>query len=129
MEMHAIVQGTDEWDLFRFRHFGASEAPMMLGISSKATRNELLAAKSLGLAREFSEWVQERILGAGHAAEAAARPLVEKIVGEELFPVVCSDGALSASCDGLTMLGEVAFEHKILNADTVEKINCGAVPL
>ena len=74
MEMHAIVQGTDEWDLFRFRHFGASEAPMMLGISSKATRNELLAAKSLGLAREFSEWVQERILGAGHAAEAAAGP-------------------------------------------------------
>jgi len=44
-------------------------------------------------------------------------PLGEEIVGEELYPVVGSEGKLSASFDGLTMMEDAAFEHKSLNAE------------
>jgi len=47
--------------------------------------------------------------------EAFARPLAEQIVGEDLYPCVGTVGALSASFDGLTIAGDVGFEHKTLN--------------
>jgi predicted phage-related endonuclease len=75
----------------------------MLGISTLVTRTELLHMKATGTAQEFSDWVQKNILDYGHQVEALARPLVEELIGEDLYPVTCSDGRLSASCDGLTM--------------------------
>ena len=47
--------------------------------------------------------------------QALARPLAEEIIGEELSPCVGTSGKLSASFDGLTFMGDVAFEHKSLN--------------
>lgn len=112
MQTQDLIQGSDEWMEFRLRHFGASEAAAMLGLSTKVKRNELLHMKHTGTPKEYSDWVQTHILDYGHEVEARARPLVEEAIGEELYPVTCSDGQLSASCDGLTMDESIAFEHK-----------------
>ena len=100
--LNSLVQGTPEWMEFRLTHHGASEAAAMLGLSKKVKRSELMLAKHTGVAKEFSAWVQEKVLDHGHEVEALARPLVEKLIGEPLYPVTMSYGKLSASCDGLT---------------------------
>lgn len=125
---HNLQQGSAEWEAFRLRHNGASEAAAMLGLSRKVTRGDLLRMKHTGLPREFSEWVQTRVLDHGHAVEALARPLVEADLGEDLYPVTCSRGNLSASCDGLTMDGETAFEHKQWNEELARTVEAGMLP-
>ncbi|SDC70483.1 Phage-related protein, predicted endonuclease [Massilia sp. PDC64] len=128
MQIHNLVQGSPEWQAFRLEHFGASEAAAMLGISTRVKRTELLHMKHTGTAQEFSDWVQENILDHGHYVEALARPLVEDMIGTELYPVTCSDGLLSASCDGLTMAEDVAFEHKQWNQALADAIAAGQLP-
>jgi len=128
MQIHDLTQGTPEWAAFRLEHRGASEAAAMLGLSTKVKRTELLHMKATGTAQEFSDWVQENILDHGHHVEALARPLVEDLIGTELYPVTCSDGLLSASCDGLTMAEDVAFEHKQWNQVLAAAVAAGVLP-
>lgn len=128
MEVQNLVQGTDAWHQFRFQHFGASEAAAMLGLSDKVKRTELLHMKHTGTAKEFSDWVQTRILDYGHEVEALARPIVEEQIGEDLYPVTRSDGKISASCDGLTMSEELAWEHKQWNEVLAALVAAGTVP-
>jgi predicted phage-related endonuclease len=126
--IHDLTQGSPEWQQYRLEKFGASEAAAMLGISSLVTRTELLHMKATGTAQEFSDWVQKHILDYGHQVEALARPLVEDLIGEDLYPVTCSDGRLSASCDGLTMGEDIAFEHKQWNEALAAAIAAGQLP-
>lgn len=128
MQIHNLVQGTDAWSQFRLEHFGASEAAAMLGLSKKVKRSELLHVKHTGNAKEFSDWVQKNILDYGHEVEALARPIVEGIIGDDLYPVTCSDGMLSASCDGLTLSREIAFEHKQWNEELAASVRAGILP-
>lgn len=100
----------------------------MLGLSPYMKRSELLHIKHTGTPQEFSDYVQERVLDRGHAVEALARVLVEEDIGEELFPVTCAEGKLSASCDGLTMAGDIAFEHKQWNEELALAVENGNVP-
>lgn len=126
--IHDLVQGTPEWHAFRANYHGASEAAAMLGLSPNMKRTELLHIKKTGTPKEFSRFVQERILDRGHEVEAMARPLVEEDLGEELYPVTCSRGNESASCDGLTMPGDIAFEHKQWNEELAALVRQGIVP-
>ena len=112
---HSFLQGSPEWHAHRATHFNASDAPAMLGMSKYKTRPELLRELHTGVPPEVDPATQARF-DAGHRFEALARPLAEKIIGEELFPVTGSDGRLSASFDGITMLGDAIWEHKTLNA-------------
>lgn len=114
MKTHNLIQGTKEWLEFRASHNTASEAPAMMGESTYQTRNELLKAKATGITPDIDEATQRRF-NDGHHFEELARPLAEQIVGEELYPVVGSKGDLSASFDGITLLGDVIWEHKTLN--------------
>lgn len=114
-QVHDLITGSAAWHQFRLDHFGASEASAMLGLSSKVKRTELLHMKSTGLAREFSDWVQENILDHGHTVEALARPIKEREIGTDLYPVTCSEGRISASCDGLTLDESCGWEHKQWN--------------
>jgi predicted phage-related endonuclease len=127
-QIHTLIQGSDEWHQFRLEHFGASEAAAMLGLSKKTTRSELLRMKHTGIAKEFSAWVQENILDHGHEVEALARPLIEAIIGEDLFAATYSFGMLSASCDGITMGGDIAFEHKQYSAALFAAVLDGELP-
>lgn len=128
MEIHDLVQGSPEWQQYRLEKFGASEAAAMLGISTLIKRTELLHMKATGTAQEFSDWVQKNILDYGHEVEALARPMAEEILGTELYPVTCSDGKLSASCDGLTMAEDFAFEHKQWNQALAASVAEGVLP-
>ena len=127
-QIHNLLQGSDDWHSFRFNHHGASEAAAMLGLAPKVTRTELVRMKATGLAKEFSDWVQENILDYGHEVEAMARPFAEKIIGDELYPVTCSLGAESASCDGLTMSEATGFEHKQWNAELAASVAADILP-
>ncbi len=128
MQIHDLIQGSDKWNQFRLEHFGASEAAAMLGISPKVKRSELLHMKHTGNPKEFSDWVQKNILDYGHEVEALARPIIENMIGEDLYPVTCSDGDLSASCDGLTLSEEIAFEHKQWNEALAASVAAGVLP-
>lgn len=128
MITHDLIQGTPEWDQFRLEHFGASECAPMLGLSKKTTRTELLHMKKTGSAKEFSDWVQKNILNYGHEVEALARPIIEEMFGIDLYPVTCSDGRLSASCDGLTLCETIAFEHKQWNQNLAAAVSRGELP-
>ena len=127
-EIHNLLQGSDDWHAFRFDHHGASEAAAMLGLSKKVTRSELVRMKATGLAKEFSDWVQENILDYGHEVEALARPLAERIVGDDLYPATLSLGKESASCDGLNMAETIGFEHKQWNAELAASVRAGVLP-
>ncbi len=109
-----LIQGSPEWQAHRAQHFNASDAPAMMGCSPYMTRTELLTRMKTGISAEVDAATQRRF-DDGHRFEALARPLAEKIIGEELYPVTGTNGQLSASFDGLTMLGDTAFEHKTLN--------------
>ncbi|MDR3353355.1 MAG: YqaJ viral recombinase family protein [Zoogloeaceae bacterium] len=132
MKIHDLQQGSPEWQAFRLNHHGASEAAAMLGLSKKTTRSELLRMKHTGTPKEFSDWVQVNILDYGHEVEAMARPIVEDLIGEDLYPVTCSNedtgGILSASCDGLTMSYDTAFEHKQWAAELAASVAAGMLP-
>lgn len=111
-----LVQGTPEWHAHRAKSFNASDAAAMLGVSPHKTRAQLLEERATGITPEVSEY-QQRIFDAGHEAEAYARPLAEKLLGEDLYPCVVTDGRLSASLDGLTLDGSVVWECKLLNEE------------
>lgn len=124
MQLLELQQGTDAWHEARAKHFCASEAPIIMGVSRHTKRTEFLALKATGQVREFSDWVQRNLLDKGHEAEAKARPVVEAIIGEEFYPVVgvSECGRFLASYDGLTIDGSTGLECKLWNADLVGQI-------
>lgn len=125
MKIHNVTQGSAEWHSLRADYFTASEAPAMMGASKQMKRNELLDAKKSGIDRDVSWWVQKHLFDKGHEAEALARPILEARIGEDLFPIVGTDGDLLASLDGSTLLGETLFEHKMWNAQLAEDVKSG----
>lgn len=130
-----VTQGSPEWLVARARCFTASEAPAMMGVSKYKTRAALIREKTTGIIPDVDAGTQSRF-DAGHAAEAAARPLAESVIGAELYPIVAADdsGKYLASSDGvaskdgaITWL-PVGFEHKLLNADLAASVDAGVVP-
>ncbi|TCS94080.1 putative phage-type endonuclease [Tepidimonas ignava] len=120
--IHNVAQGSAEWHALRARYFTASEAAAMMGCSPYETRSALLRRKASGIAEE-PDAARQRLFERGHEAEAAARPIAETIIGEELYPATMTaeiEGLpLLASLDGLTMDGRIAWEHKLMS----ERIN------
>lgn len=126
-----LVQGSKEWLEVRAKHFTASEAPAMLGLSKYTTRSALLEQKATGVTPEVAP-SQQAIFDKGHAAEELARPIAETFIGEELYPATITNEVeglkLLASMDGLTMLGDRGWEHKVFNAEFAEMVKSGIVP-
>ena len=114
MKTHSLVQGSQEWIAHRAKFWNASDASAMMGCSPHMTRTELLHMKKTGITAEVDPATQRRF-DDGHRFEALARPLAEAIVEEDLYPVTGTNGELSASFDGLTLMEDTAFEHKTLN--------------
>lgn len=128
---HACPQGGAEWHALRADKFTASEAPAMMGVHKTISRTELLRMKNTGVARDVSEWVQRFLFDKGHAAESSARPVVEGIIGEDLYPITVTANVnglpLLASMDGLTMLGDIGWETKLLNQDLRAAVEAGTL--
>ncbi|WP_329770447.1 YqaJ viral recombinase family protein [Stenotrophomonas maltophilia] len=110
-----LIQGSPEWHAHRAQHLNASDAPAMLGASTNHSRSDLIRELAAGVPREFSDFVQERVIDPGHEFEAQARAVSEELIGQELYPVTGVSGKYSASFDGLTLLEDIAWEHKRLN--------------
>ncbi len=125
MIIHELQQGSPEWHAHRATHYNASDAAAMLGESPHETRSALIERLATGIAPLVTPQMQARF-DRGHRAEAAARPMAERIIGEDLYPIVGSEGRLSASFDGLNMDGTTGWEHKLLNAALREKMSVDA---
>lgn len=125
-----VQQGSEAWHAARAKCRNASEAPAMIGVHKQCTRSELLFMKKTGITPDVSDWVQRFLFDKGHDVEAAVRPMVEAILGEELYPVVATDdaGYLLASSDGATMLFDVGMECKLWNEETAAAVRDGRVP-
>lgn len=114
MQIHNLQQGTPEWHEHRAIYRNASHAPAVMGVSPYQTRTELLHQCSTGISPDIDDATQRRF-DDGHRFEGLARALAEEIVGEDLYPVVGSDGKYSASFDGIAMGEDFIFEHKSIN--------------
>lgn len=124
MKVHNVHQGSPEWLALRASHFTASEAPAMMGASKYQSRADLLTQKKTGLVPEVNP-AQQALFDRGHATEAMARPLVEELIGDELFPVVGTEGNLLASMDGATVMCDTLFEHKLWNEKLANQVRAG----
>lgn len=131
MQIHNVTQGSDEWARLRAQHFTASEAPVVMGASPYESRADLLRKKAVGAEEELSAY-RQRIMNRGHEYEAAARPIAEEIIGEELYPATVTADAkglpLLASVDGMDMAGDIVWEHKTYRDDLAEQVAAGQVP-
>ena len=87
--VHNLVQGSPEWLAHRAKYLNASDAAAMLGISPYVTRSDLVKRLATGIQREHTE-AELALFASGHETEALARPLAEKIIGEDLYPIVAT---------------------------------------
>lgn len=124
MKTENLKQGTPEWHAYRRSKFNASDAAAMMGCSPYKSRQDLVRELATGISTEPDARTQ-RIFDEGHRVEALARPLAEEIIGEDLYPVTGSNDKLSASFDGLTLMFDINWEHKMLNARLREAMTPG----
>ena len=115
--------GSPAWHARRAACFNASDIAAAMGLCDHLkTRTALLHELHTGIAREFSDYVQDKIIDPGHRIEAAMRAVAEEIIGDDLAPLAGSlevEGLprpLGASFDGLDMLPTDGWENKRLNA-------------
>lgn len=127
MKLIQAVQGSPEWAAHRAKCFCASEAPAVMGASKYTSRSELLRIKASGVAPEVSEH-QQRLFDKGHAAEKAAREIVQELIADDLFPVTGlweEDERFLASLDGLTMGEDTIYEHKLASEALFAQLRAG----
>lgn len=122
MKTLELVQGSKEWLAARLEYFTASEAPAVMGASKHISRTQLLDHKK-GWTTEVDEFTQ-KLFDKGHKSEQDALPIVEAIIDDELYPVVgFKEGTkFLASFDGLTMMEDVAYEHKLFSKVLAENV-------
>jgi len=117
-----LEQGTEAWLKARLERFTASEAAAMFGVHKYISRTQLLDHKK-GWTTEVDSFTQ-LLFDKGHATEEMARPLAEQVAGEDFAAVVgeLEDSMFLASFDGMSMLGDVLFEHKLYNKTLAENV-------
>lgn len=126
MEIIDLKQNSDEWHDFRKNHIGASEAPIILGVSPYKTPWGLLQEK-LGAKQNT---ISDYILKKGHEMEERARHLFELALNTSLTPLVARSTKwpfLTASLDGMTE-DRVVWEHKLVGQEDFANIKAGNIP-
>lgn len=132
MKTLSLVQGSAEWLAIRGQYLVASEAPIMMGASPFMSRDDLLKYKTTGDQQEITRF-QQIIFDKGHNFEALARPIAERDLDQELYPVTgareLNGMKFLASFDGLTMMEDDHWEHKQFNKELHEIVkNLGELP-
>lgn len=115
-----MIQNTEEWHKYRLEGIGASEAPVIMGLSRYMTPYQLWEIKtSKKKAQESSNFIQSR----GHELEIRARAHYELLHDEDMPPTVAEHKDfpwVRASLDGwnekLSRLLEIKFQG-IVNGD------------
>jgi len=131
MNIVELTQGTEEWKAWRSTRFTASNAPAMMGVCPYKSRDQLLLEMKTGIEPKVDRNLQY-IFDRGHRAEAKCRPIVEDIIGQELFPVTGERTLgrlnLGASFDGLSMNQNIVWECKLMNHNRRESLKSGLIP-
>ncbi len=127
-----LKQGSDEWKAKRMESFTASEAGAMMNASDAyMSRSELLKMKHEKKEKPVSDYMQG-IFDKGHAMEALARPIAEKRIGGELYPVTIVNGKLLASMDGIDAFlnYKKGWEHKapVMSDKAYDMAVAGEIP-
>ena len=131
MKVLKLKQGSPEWLAVRKTTHNASEAPAMKGVSKYKSYIDLVREKATGITEEVSP-EKQRQFDKGHESEEKARPLVEAMIDDSLYPMTATDdeGYLLASSDGATLppKGGTGFEHKLWNEALAAAVSAGMVP-
>lgn len=133
--LHSEPQGSDEWKAGRNTRLNASELVLAAGDGMNGrTRTDLIRKLATGIEPDVDAFTQ-KLYDEGHRFEALARPLAERIIGRELYPITVSiavDGLsrrLGASLDGATDDDSDNFEHKSMNAELRAALAQGVIPV
>lgn len=103
-------QGSPEWHEFRRKHIGASDAPVIMGVSPWKTEYQLWQEK-LGYFEQEQTFAMKR----GTDMEETARQAYEDLTGIIVTPEVIVHPEkkwMSASLDGLSLARDIAVEIK-----------------
>jgi len=122
----ALQQNTPEWLEMRRSHIGASDAPIIMGLSPWKTPLQLWEEKVNGKESFKSEAMQR-----GHDLEDDARACFESMTGSIVMPKVMfhdTRGWQMASLDGITFDGSTIVEIKCPNKETHEMARKGGIP-
>lgn len=121
------LQGTPEWLDLRKRFVGASDAPVIMGVSPYKTVRELWEEK-LGLGKKE---ISTQAAVYGKEMEEPARRAYEKHTGNLVAPAVVFHPEfkfMMASLDGLTFDKNLAVEIKNVKTEDHEEAKSGKVP-
>ena len=111
MKVVDLEQGTPQWLAWRRAGIGASEAPVIMGLSPWCTPT-LLWLRKRGLAPEQASNPR---MARGHALEPIARTRYELMRNEIMTPAIAESREFSfirASFDGLSLSGDLVLEIK-----------------
>ncbi len=122
MKIVNLEQGTDEWHKWRNAGVGASEAPMVLGISTYKTTHKLWQEKTGTIeTKDENNFVFEK----GKSIEARARAHFE-LMNDKDCPPVCLEmdeyPFLRASLDGYNASENFALEIKYVGKDAMGEV-------
>jgi putative phage-type endonuclease len=121
-----MEQNTQEWLDFRRNKIGASDAPVIMGISPYNTPFKLWEQKVFGKQTE-----QNSAMARGHALEETARHAFEKKTGIVVMPKVVVHPQREwqmASIDGLSFCGSIFVEIKCPNKEVHQMAERGEIP-
>lgn len=124
---HSLIQGTQEWLDFRKGKIGASQVPIIMGVSPFMTRHQLWS-EMVGISPpQQSNSAMER----GSRLEETARICFESKIGQPFEPAVFSHSKypwLICSLDGISTSHDKIVEIKCPNAKAHEEAGNGKAP-
>jgi len=125
--MDNLTQNTPEWEKIRKEKIGASDAPIIMGVSPYGTPYSLWQKKLSLIPSDITHKGMER----GHRLEPLARAQAEERLGVSLHPKVKFHPCISwmmASLDGLSEDESVLIEIKCPNAQDHQMALDGQIP-
>lgn len=126
MKIVSVEQGSKEWLALRNNKIGASDAPVIMGVSPWTTPFQLWQMK-MGLTTKEDNEAMRR----GREMEPIARQKFIDVTGYEVFPAVALHDSIEfmmASYDGLSKCGKVVLEIKIPGREDHEMAMDGVIP-
>lgn len=126
-EPQDMEQNTNSWHAWRAKGIGASESPIIMGVSPWSTPYQLWQEKTGRLKRDFSNYATER----GHRLEPKARASYEFKFGYNCPPILATNQRfpfIRASLDGWNAENGVILEIKCPGRMDHEKALAGQIP-
>lgn len=126
MKIVDLEQGSTEWLYWRKKGIGASESPIILGLSPYTTQLELYREKK-GITRSEGNWATAR----GHLMEPTARLAYENHTGIRVRPITVEHDDISylrASLDGWSDKHQMLVELKYPGKKDWELAEKGELP-